>query len=130
MKEDNLKTNGMHDGANAMIFQNASILHSKMTETESLLWERLKGKSLGFKFRRQHPINRYILDFYSHVKRLSVELDGGYHLNKEQALKDKERTEYLNSVGITELRFKNSDVLNDIETVIKKLNNKFETSSL
>ncbi len=64
MKEDNLKTNGMHDGANAMIFQNASILHSKMTETESLLWERLKGKSLGFKFRRQHPINRYILDFY------------------------------------------------------------------
>ncbi len=112
----------MHDGADAIIFENASKLRSRMTETESLLWERLKGKSLGFKFRRQHPINRYILDFYCHEQRLSVELDGNYHLNKEQALKDKERTGYLNSVGITELRFTNSDVLNDIEIVIKKIN--------
>lgn len=83
MKEDNLKTNGMHDGATAIILENAAKLRLKMTETESLLWERLKGKSLGFKFRRQHPINRYVLDFYCHEKRLSVELDGGYHLTKE-----------------------------------------------
>lgn len=130
MKEDNLKTNGMHDGATAIIFENAAKLRLKMTETESLLWERLKGKSLGFKFRRQHPINRYVLDFYCHEKRLSVELDGGYHLTKEQTLKDKERTEYLNSVGITEFRFTNSDVLQDIETVIKKINNKLQTYSL
>ena len=61
MKEDYLKINGMHDGATAIIFKNASILRSKMTEIESILWEGLKGKSLGYKIRRQHPINSYIL---------------------------------------------------------------------
>ena len=120
----------MHDRATAIIFQNASILRSKMTETESILWEHLKGKSLGYKFRRQHPINMYILDFYCHEKRLSVELDGFYHTTKEQIKKDTERTAYLNSVGIIELRFTNSYVLKDIEIVINKINNELQTNAL
>lgn len=96
MKEDYLKTSGMHDRANAIIFKNASILRSKMTKRE----------------------------------RLCIEIDGGYHLSIEQREKDFERTEYLNSVGITELRFTNSDVMNDIEKVIEKINNKLRINSL
>lgn len=128
MKEDVLKVNGMHDGAPPIIFHNAAILRSKMTETESLLWDKLKDKSFGFKFRRQHPINRYILDFYCHKKRLSIEIDGGYHFSKEQKEKDYERTKYLKSVGISEMRFTNSDVKSNIKEVFEKIKLEIETN--
>jgi very-short-patch-repair endonuclease len=77
---------------------------------------------MGFKFRRQHPISRYVLDFYYHKLRLSIEIDGGYHLQKEQREKDLERTDYLKSLGISEIRFTNKQILNEYETVIKNIN--------
>lgn len=82
-----------------------------MTESEIKLWELLKAKPLGHKFRRQHPIAGYVLDFYCHKLRLSIELDGEYHLSKEQKAKDADRTSYLNELGITELRYTNHQIL-------------------
>ncbi|MEM6517627.1 MAG: endonuclease domain-containing protein, partial [Bacteroidota bacterium] len=79
-------------------------------------------KPKGFKFRRQHPIAGYVLDFYCHKLRLSIEIDGGYHLKKEQQEKDAERTAYLNEVGITEIRFTNDLVLNNFQEVIEQIN--------
>ncbi|WP_246085354.1 endonuclease domain-containing protein [Paucihalobacter ruber] len=122
MKKDLLKISGMHDGATPKVFRNAAKLRENMTEAEIRLWEYLKTKPQGFKFRRQHPIAGYVLDFYCHKLKLSIEVDGGYHLNKEQKEKDIERTEYLNSVGIIESRFTNEQILNQYETVINKIN--------
>ena len=112
----------MHDGATPAIFKNALKLRQNMTAPELMLWEYLKTKPLQFKFRRQHPISRYVLDFYCHKLRLSIEIDGGYHLNSEQKTKDLERTRYLNSVGIIEIRFKNDEILNHFENSIDKIN--------
>ena len=78
----------MHDSATPRIFRNAARLRITMTEPEKVLWEYLKSKPLGFKFRRQHPIGFYVLDFYCHKKRISVEIDGGHHAASEQKEKD------------------------------------------
>lgn len=117
MGNDHLKINGMHDGAIPEILRNAARLRLNMTAAEIMVWDFLKQKPLDFKFRRQHLIHRYILDFYCHKLRLSIEVDGGYHLNAEQKEKDKERTTYLDSVGIKEIRFSNKEVKANIEKV-------------
>ena len=122
MNKDPLKISGMQDGATPKVFKNASKLRKDMTESELRLWEYLKTKPLQFKFRRQHPISGYVLDFYCHKLRLSIEIDGGYHLKTEQKLKDSERTGYLNSVGINEIRFKNDEILNHFDNSIEKIN--------
>ena len=93
-----------------------------MTEAEERLWTYLSGKKVnGFKFRRQHPINHFILDFYCHEARLSIELDGGYHFTVEQTANDNERTKILEELGLKELRFTNDQVFSDIETVLETI---------
>ncbi|MCF6224478.1 MAG: endonuclease domain-containing protein [Flavobacteriaceae bacterium] len=124
MKKDWLKINGMHDGASSKIFDFASRLRANMTLSEKKLREYLKTKPHGFKFRRQHPIGKYILDFYCHRKRLSIEIDGKNHNLLDQIINDVERTGYLNRLGIKEIRFKNEEVLNDLDRL--KLNIKNE----
>ena len=101
-----------------------------MTKAESLLWEKLKLKPQGFKFRRQHPINSFILDFYCHKLKLSIEIDGGYHLTTEQRLKDKERTNIINELGIKEIRFTNEAVIKDMSNVMLKINQELSAGSL
>jgi len=103
MEKEWLKISGMHDGASPDKFEFAASLRKRMTVPEKMLWDKLKNKSLNDKFRRQHPIGSYILDFYCHKKRLSIELDGKAHNNKEQKEKDIERTAYLNELGIREI---------------------------
>jgi very-short-patch-repair endonuclease len=121
MNNDELKSTGMHNGASPYIFRNAHMLRVGMTEAEKKLWEYLRQKPLGFKFRRQHPLAFYILDFYCHKMKLSIELDGEYHHSEEQKEKDAERTEYINSLGIREIRYPNSIVMNNLDLVIKEL---------
>ncbi len=118
MKKDPLKISGMHDGATPKVFRNAVKLRENMTELEKKIWDYLKTKPMGFKFRRQHPIAGYVLDFYCHGLRLSIEVDGGYHIKKEQIEKDLERTDYLKNLGVSELRFTNEQVLNNYEAVV------------
>lgn len=124
MENDPLKIVGMHCGATPKVFQNAVKLRDTMTDPEKKLWEYLRKKPLGFKFRRQHPLAGYVLDFYCHKLRLSIEVDGGYHLKKEQKEKDEERTEYLKNLGITEMRVTNNQVIRKFETVTENINNR------
>jgi len=113
---------GMHKGAPLSLFSKARILRQNMTPAETKLWECLKNKQLeGFKFRRQHPIHLFIVDFYCHELRLIIELDGEYHNEEEQILKDQERTELLQFQGISVLRFKNEEIENDIEKVLSRI---------
>ena len=87
---------------------NARRLRPVQTEEEKDLWHALKaGRFAGFKFRRQHPLGIYTLDFYCPSAKLSIELDGSQHGLPEQHLKDKEREKFIASEGIEELRFWN-----------------------
>ena len=90
----------------------------------------LKTKPFGFKIKRQHPLAGYVLDFYCHKLRLSIEIDGGYHLTKEQKEKDDERTKYIENLGITELRFTNNQVLQKYEDVITQINKRLCVGTL
>ncbi len=92
-----------------------------MTPAESVLWESLRGKRLGVRFRRQHPVYDYIPDFVCLEKRLIVEVDGGYHFIGDQQVSDEGRTQYLNQFGFEVIRFTNEEVLADINNVINKI---------
>ena len=91
------------------------------TEAESALWTALKAKNIGSKFRRQHIIGDCIVDFFCNEANLIIELDGGYHNKPSQMKSDAERTAYLAELGYTEIRFKNEEVLNNIDEVLKKI---------
>ena len=114
---DDLKNIGMHGGASPQIFSRAKALRRRLTEAEKKLWEFLKHKPLGFKFRRQHPFDLYILDFFCLQARLSIEIDGESHARKFQKIQDMFRTQVLNEYNIKELRFDNSDILEGFEHV-------------
>jgi very-short-patch-repair endonuclease len=109
-------------GAKPELLRIAGDLRHSLTSSERLLWEKLRNrKILGFKFRRQHPFNEIILDFYCHDARLSVEIDGNIHNDQYQKERDKERTYILSKFGITEVRFSNREVENQIEKVLEKI---------
>ena len=92
----------------------------KLTQSEQLLWLRLRNKQLhGYRFRSQHPLYRYILDFYCHEKRLAIEIDGDIH--KYQESYDNYRDNFIASIGIITLRFSDKEVLNDIDDVIDQI---------
>ena len=112
----------MWKGAPPESFEKAQELRRKMTNAEALLWEKLKGNQLdGIKFRRQHPIQLYIADFYCHKYKLIIEIDGDYHLSEEQTIKDDERTKVLNENGIKVIRFLNEEIENNIDQTLDKI---------
>lgn len=113
---------GMWKGAPVSSFLKAKILRKEETASEKLLWEKLRGNQIkGYKFRRQHPVNLFIADFYCHQLKLIIEVDGEYHLSKEQAISGQERTNVLNANGLDVMRIKNEEVLNDIISVMSKI---------
>ena len=91
------------------------------TEAEEFLWRQLKGNALGVKFKRQLIILNYIADFACLEKSLVIEVDGGYHFSHEQMELDAYRTEDLEKLGFKVLRFRNENVIRDIELVLKKI---------
>jgi very-short-patch-repair endonuclease len=101
-------------------------LRNKMTSAEQFLWSKLKEKQLGCWFYRQKPIGIYIADFYCHKAKLVIEVDGAQHLSSENAEYDKERNEYMASIGIKVLRFSNKQVLTSIEGVTKRIQKEIE----
>ena len=118
----------MHEGAFPQIFRNARALRKNMTPAEKIIWnELLRNKKMhGYKFRRQHAFNRYILDFYCYELKLSIEVYGEIHEDKTQKEFDECRTNHLKEFGINEIRFKNKQIMNDIgnvkHTIIKVIN--------
>lgn len=94
----------------------AKINRHKMTRAESKIWyEFLKNRPMNYKFTRQKPLDRFILDFYCSKLLLIIEIDGGYHIKKQNY--DKERDKYLSCLNIETIRFKNEEVLNNLEKV-------------
>lgn len=91
------------------------------TDAEILLWNRLSHSALGLPFKRQHVIGCYIADFVCLSKKLIIEVDGGYHTQPIQQIKDYLRTEDLNKMGFTVLRFDNDSVYNDLSNVLDKI---------
>jgi len=97
-------------------------LRKNQTPAEEIFWQVVRNRQfLNLKFRRQHQIESYIADFYCNELSLIIELDGEIHLNKEQAIKDNDRDEYLTSLGFITYRFTNDEILNDIEKVLIKI---------
>ncbi|MBP3213016.1 MAG: endonuclease domain-containing protein [Prevotella sp.] len=92
-----------------------------MTPAEERLWQELRGNKLGIHFRRQHVIGIYIADFVSLKNHLVIEIDGEYHLNPEQQESDRIRTAYLQQQGFRVIRFTNSQVLTDIDSVMSRI---------
>ncbi|WP_299824153.1 endonuclease domain-containing protein [uncultured Pontibacter sp.] len=101
-------------------------LRSSLTPAETELWKHLKGGSLeGRKFRRQHSVGNYILDFYCPSEQIAVELDGQVHNNISAEQDDLERDMYLKNLNIRVLRFENKDVFDNLEAVLQQISNGF-----
>ncbi|MFH1714959.1 MAG: endonuclease domain-containing protein [Elusimicrobiota bacterium] len=93
-------------------------LRKKQTDTEKKLWRVLRNRQLsGVKFKRQVPVQKYILDFYSSKYKLAIEADGGQHYEEKNIIYDTKRTNILNNQGIEILRFSDRDILKNIEGV-------------
>jgi very-short-patch-repair endonuclease len=104
------------------IFKNANDLRKSMTEAEEILWKRIRNRQLGgIKFRRQHPLDIFIADLYSHEKKLIIELDGNIHDITEQKEYDEGRTTVLENKGYKVLRFKNEEVFDNLENVLERI---------
>jgi very-short-patch-repair endonuclease len=108
-----------HD-ANLSTKSKARDLRKSMTNAENILWDNIRRRKIkGMYFRRQHPYGMYIMDFYCDKANLAIEIDGDIHQYKKTY--DKERTKYLESTGITVLRFSNEDVEKRLDKVLDKI---------
>ncbi len=128
LQKDSKKFGYLTGGNNsALLIKKAQENRDNPTEAEALLWEQLKSKKLEHKFRRQHLINDFIVDFVCLSKKLIIEVDGGYHLAAKQQISDEERTKVLENEGFEVIRFKNQEVIGDNENVIKTIIQKLES---
>jgi very-short-patch-repair endonuclease len=109
-------------GATPKIFENAKELRRASTAAEDLLWQELRNRKLaGLKFRRQHPLNNYIADFYCSEKSLVIEIDGNIHNKPDIKEYDDARTQDLATMGIHVLRFTNTEVETNITQVLQRI---------
>ncbi len=104
-----------------LLKENAKHNRKFSTEAEAALWEIVRGNNLGDKFRRQHIIGDFIVDFVALHSKLIIEIDGGYHNTPEQAEADALRTEFLTQAGFKVIRFSNEQVLHDTENVVSEI---------
>src|SRR5882762_10535078 len=110
-------------GLTPELLKNARRLRKNQTEAEHIIWKALRNRKLNnWKFRRQHPISEgFILDFYCVETKVAVELDGAHHRLKDQMEYDKNRTEFLEELGIRTIRILNEEVLKNIENALQKI---------
>ena len=105
----------------------ARAMRKRPTVAEARLWEALRaGRFAGAKFRRQHPLGRFVLDFYCPAKRLCIEVDGPVHDNQRE--KDAARDAALAAANIRVLRFRNEEVLTDLDDVLTRIHPHLTTS--
>ena len=104
-------------------------LRKRSTKQEKVLWQELKNKKLGYKFRRQHSIGGYVADFYCAESRLVIEIDGSSHNKEIQKEYDSIRDTFLKDLNHAILRFKNEDIDNNLNEVIKKISAFFKDLS-
>ena len=101
--------------------QRRQALRNNMTEPEKKLWQILRGKQMGVKFRRQHGIGHYIVDFYCPELKLVIEVDGDSHISADAQAYDAVRHDFIASLGITTVRFTNDQVMHNIEGIHQHL---------
>ena len=112
----------MYFGAKPAIFKLAKELRKDETKAEKILWSRLnRNHILGLQFRRQHPINIFIADFYCAKIKLVIEIDGSIHDITEYQEHDRGRSEILNDFGITVIRFTNEQIIEEIDSTIEQI---------
>jgi len=104
----------------------ARFLRKKGTEAEKILWEELRNNNLGIKFRRQHPIGNFVVDFYAPKYKLAIELDGSVHESNDAKEYDEMRTKVLMDMGIVLMRFWNSGIENHLSDVVIKIKKKIQ----
>ena len=120
----------MFYGANSKTFEAARILRRNMTLPELILWKRLKNRKLfKTRFRRQHPIDIFIVDFYCHEYKLVIEIDGEIHYRNEVKEYDLGRSAEIKKFGINIIRFKNEEIISNIDDVIIRILNKIDELS-
>jgi len=111
-------------GASPEIIARARILRQSMTPAEQLLWSAVRRKQLnGVRFRRQHPIAQFVVDFYCHQAGLVIELDGEIHAQADQQQRDNDRTYELERLGLRVIRFQNEEILNNISGILVRISN-------
>ncbi len=117
------KVKDMFVGAKPDLFRLARSMKKNPTESERILWGYLRKKrSDGFVFRRQHPVDFYIADFYCHKLKLIIEVDGEVHSCINAFEHDDRRSGELERFGIKVIRFKNEEIINNIESVLSRIN--------
>jgi very-short-patch-repair endonuclease len=115
---------------NPKLKQLSQELRKNMTDAEKLLWSRLRIKQIkGLMFSRQKPLGEYIADFYCHRAKLVIEVDGGQHFSADSIEYDRTRDEFMGGMGLTVLRFTNTDVMNNIEGVLEVIESKISPVS-
>ena len=108
-------------GVSAPVQQAATLLREDITPAEQRLWDALRAKRLGgLRFRAQHPVGRFVLDFYCPACKLGIELDGSVH--DGQAGQDAARTAFLAAYGYRVLRFTNDQVMTELPAVLARIN--------
>src|SRR5687768_12241592 len=116
-----MKKSKMFGNASPQLFQKAKELRNNMTDAEMILWMHLKKGICCCKFRRQHPIECYVVDFYCHKAKLVIEVDGSIHNDPQQALEDQLRQQDLTVWGYQVIRFSNNQVFKNIEVIIEEI---------
>jgi very-short-patch-repair endonuclease len=112
----------MFYGATKAIFLRAAELRNNMTVAEKILWCELRKKdTFKVRFKRQHPVDIFVVDFYCHKCKLAIEIDGDIHLREEVKEYDDGRSHDIEKLGIRILRFTNNEVLENIEMVKKRI---------
>ncbi len=116
------KKDGVFNQANYLLFELAKDLRRNITDTETILWGYLKAGVQNFKFRRQHPIGIYIVDFYCHKLKLIIEIDGSIHNVASVKENDIRRENDLINWGYKIVRFSNNRVMKGLDIVLAEIN--------
>ena len=116
-------------GAESKIFELAKENRNNLTESKQKLWSVLRNNLLGVRFRSQHPIGKFIEDFYCHKYKLIIERDGEYHKREEQKELDQNRTDKLNNYGLKVIRFTNKEVESNMKEVISAIKKEIRCES-
>jgi len=105
-------------------------LRRSMSKAEVVLWKKLSRKQLlGFKFRRQYGVDQYVIDFYCPKLKLAIEVDGETHFLPGAEIYDRQRQQHIESLGITFLRFTNTDIYKNLDGVLQSIADKTEELS-
>jgi very-short-patch-repair endonuclease len=124
------RTKDMFVGAKYNLFSYARDMRKNPTEAEIVLWKELRNfRKKGFVFRRQHPIEIFIADFYCHKIKLVIEVDGEVHHDEQACEYDDSRSGELERFGVQVIRFSNEEIFNNIDLVINKITSKINELS-